>query len=106
VHSDSRCHFDVRRGSDLFIATLPMPFSTTSQRWALRNELLWAYNPMCQGPTPKTPPADLAHKVEELERKHQEQTAQFGLLLASINRFFEPQPVPPRRQIGFLPSTA
>ena len=26
----------------LLISVLPMPFSTTAQRWALRNELMWA----------------------------------------------------------------
>ena len=31
-------------GTILLISVLPMPFSTTAQRRALRNELLWAYN--------------------------------------------------------------
>lgn len=106
VAGDSICHFDVRRGAELLVATLPMPFSTTSQRWMLRNELLWAYNPVCQAHAAKIPPTELAHKVAELEKRHHEQSAQFGMLLASINRFFEPQPEPPRRRIGFLPSTA
>src|ERR1700687_3709484 len=47
VPGDSIYHFDVRYRAELFVATLPMPFSTTSQRWTLRNELLWAYNPVC-----------------------------------------------------------
>jgi len=98
--------FDFRRSGDLCVATLPLPFSTTAQRCSLLQELLWAYNPVCQTTLPKTAPHDLARKVEELEQRHQEQSAQFGLLLASINRFFEPQPEPPRRRIGFLPSTA
>jgi hypothetical protein len=99
-------HLDPRRSAELLVATLPMPFSTTSQRCALRDELMWAYNPVCQTHTPKAPPQELARKVEQLEMRHQEQTAQFGMLLASINRLFEPQPEPPRRRIGFLPSTA
>jgi hypothetical protein len=102
----SMCQFDVRRTAELLVATLPLPFSTTAQRWALRSELLWAYNPVCQTDTPKTPPTDLAHKVNELEKRHQEQSAQFGMLLASLNQFFQPQPETPRRRIGFLPSTA
>src|SRR5215468_3832940 len=32
------------RREALFVAVLPLPFSTTSQRWMLRNELIWAYN--------------------------------------------------------------
>jgi hypothetical protein len=92
-------------GGALFVAVLPMPFSTMAQRWALRQELMRAYNPVFQMHEPP-PAASLAGKVEELERKHQEQTAQVGMLLANMNRFFEPQPVPPRRRIGFLPQTA
>src|SRR5437016_3030285 len=45
---------DIRRlagtlaGAGLFIATLPMPFSTTAARSAVRDELVWAYNPRYQ----------------------------------------------------------
>ena len=103
---DFACQFHPQGGVELFVATLPMPFSTTAQRLALRNELLWAYNPVCQAQIPKTPPVDLARKVNELEKRHQEQSAQFGMLLASLNQFFQPLPETPRRPIGFLPETA
>ncbi len=106
MFGDAACQFHGQRGAELFVATLAMPFSTTAQRLAIRHELLWAYNPVCQPHTPKTPPAELARKVDELESRHQEQSAQFGLLLASLNQFFQPQPEPPRRRIGFLPETA
>jgi hypothetical protein len=33
---------------------LPMPFSTSQQRLALRNELIQAYNPSCQTPICQT----------------------------------------------------
>jgi hypothetical protein len=89
----------------LFIAVLPMPFSSSAQRCEVRNQLLWAYNPVYQGST-RHPENELARKLDELEKRHEEQTTQFQLLLASINRLFEPQPVPPRRPIGFLPETA
>jgi len=89
----------------IFIAVLPMPYSSSAQRCELRNQLVWAYNPIYQGSA--TPPQnELARKLDELEKRHEEQTTQFRLLLASINRLFEPQPVPPRRPIGFLPETA
>jgi len=104
--SDFACQVPARPGAELLVATLSMPFSTTAQRLALRNELLWAYNPVCQAHTPKAPPTDLANKVNELEQRHQEQSAQFGMLLASLNQLFQPQPEPPRRPIGFLPETA
>jgi len=87
------------------VAVLPLPFSTMAQRWALRQELIRAYNPVFQRHEPLRAAGDLNGKVEELERKHQEQTAQVGLLLANMNKFFEPQPVAPRRRIGFLPQT-
>ena len=89
----------------LFIAVLPMPFSTIAQRSELRNQLAWAYNPAYQA-SAMPPQNELARKLDELERRHEEQTTQFRLLLTSINRLFEPQPVPPRRPIGFLPQTA
>jgi hypothetical protein len=89
----------------LFISVLPMPFSSSAQRCDVRNQLVWAYNPIYQG---SAAPAqnELVRKLDELEKRHEEQTTQFRLLLASINRLFEPQPEPPRRPIGFLPQTA
>jgi len=35
-------------GKTLMVAVLPLPFSTTSQRQALRRELVQAYNPVYQ----------------------------------------------------------
>ena len=35
-------------GKTIFASVLMMPFSTTRQRWALRSELIGAYNPLCQ----------------------------------------------------------
>ena len=86
----------------LFIAVLPLPFSTTRQRWMLRNELVWAYNPLCQVERVQSQPTELVAKLEELERRHQEQTAELRLLFASARGFLSPKPQP-RRRIGFLP---
>ena len=79
-----------------------MPFSTTEERCAVRNQLVWAYNPLFQSSRYPAAPNELAHKLDELERKHDDQTMQLRLLLTSINRLFEPQAVPRRRPIGFL----
>jgi hypothetical protein len=90
----------------LFVAVLPMPFSSSAQRLDARNQLVWAYNPVCQAYNSESampPQNELARKLDELEKRHAEQSTQFHLLLASINRLLEPQPVPPRRPIGFLP---
>lgn len=89
----------------LFIAVLPMPFSSTAQRAELRSQLTWAYNPVCQS-NPAPGQEELVRKLDELEKRHEEQSTQFRLLLASINRFFEPQPERPRRPIGFVPQPA
>ena len=35
-------------GRALLVCVYPMPFSTSAQRWALRHELISAYNPVCQ----------------------------------------------------------
>jgi hypothetical protein len=86
-----------------WVSVLPLPFSTTAQRLEILQQLAWAYNPVWQAKDSATPPGELARKLEELEKKHEEQTTQVRLLLASVNKFFEPQPEPPRRQIGFLP---
>jgi hypothetical protein len=91
------------RGKTLLVSILPLPFSTTSQRCALRTELIQAYNPLCQSNGSQTPPMDLAYKLHEFEKRHQEQTAQVMLLLANVNKVFEPLPEQPRRRIGFLP---
>ena len=42
---------------------------------------------------------DLARKLEEMDKKYE---AQFKVVFQLINKLMEPQPVPPRRQIGFV----
>lgn len=86
----------------VFVAALPMPFSTTAQRCSLRDHLISAYNPAWQNRS-SAHTGDLARKLDELEKKNEEQTNQLRLLLATFNKLFEPQPEPPRRPIGFLP---
>lgn len=86
-------------GKNLLISVCPLPFSTSAQRWAARDELVWAYNPACQPAGNRVLQGDIAHRMKEMERKHQEQTAQ-------LMRLLEPQPEPqkePRRRIGFMP---
>jgi len=91
-------------GKNLFVCMLPMPYTTTAQRCALRNELISAYNPFCQTNQGGTPPRDLASKVDDLERRHQEHNAQVMLLVAGVSRLFDPPlPPQPRRPIGFMP---
>ena len=90
---------------ELFIAVLPMPFSTAAQRTVVRNELVAAYNPVCQA-SRTTSTAELARRLEEIDARHNEQHAQILTLLATLCRIFEPQPVGPRRPIGFLPQLA
>jgi hypothetical protein len=89
----------------LLVSVLPMPFSTTAQRWALRDELISAYNPTCQIGGGHTTSSDLAHRMDELERQNRDQSAQVLLLLSNLNRIFEPQTLPARRPIGFLPES-
>jgi hypothetical protein len=36
------------QGKELLVSVCPIPFSTTAQRRAVRDELIWAYNPLCQ----------------------------------------------------------
>ena len=88
---------------NLYVAVLPLPFSTAAQRRALRQEFIAAYNPICQAQG--TPSADeLARKLDEIESRQQEQNAQITALLSHLAKAFEPQPAPPHRPIGFLPS--
>jgi len=92
------------RGKTLMVSVLLMPFTTTSQRCALKSELIAAYNPPIQPEVGQLRRMDLFRKLDEFEKRHQEQTAQVMQLLASVNRIFEPQPQQPRRRgIGFLP---
>jgi len=89
----------------LYVSALAMPYSTSAQRSEVRNQLVWAYNPVWQAGAAPAVQGELAHKLDELERKHDEQTTQLRLLLASLNRLFEPPiEVPRRRAIGFLPA--
>ena len=90
----------------LFVATLALPFSTLAQRCALRNELVEAYNPTSQAEGARTSTRELARKLDAIEVRQQEQNTQMIALLHQLNRIFEPQPVPPRRPIGFLAGLA
>ena len=88
----------------LFVSALPMPFSTSAERAEVRNQLVWAYNPVWQASVGSAVHSELAFKLVELEKKHEEQTTQLRLLMASVTRLFEPQAEPKRyRTIGFTP---
>lgn len=87
-------------GNSLYVAVLPLPFSTTAQRWALLQELVSAYHPSWQ--PAQIRPTELVAKLEELERRHQEHGAQLGWLRASTDGWMDVKPEP-RRRIGFLP---
>jgi hypothetical protein len=96
---------DEQRAQDLLISVLPMPFSTQAQRRALCKELIASYNPAWQanGFNVATT-AELAYRVHELEARQQEQGQQILSLLTYIEKLFGPQPVAPRRPVGFLPT--
>lgn len=66
-------------GRMLAVAVVALPFSTTAQRIALRNELIRAYNPTCQGETSHNPSNEGAQ-----------------------NKAPEAPPVHTRRRIGFI----
>lgn len=85
----------------LFISVLPMPFSTTAQRRALRNELLWAYNSTWQVDEIRRA-AGIANQFGSLDKP--EDATQALLLLTGFNKHFLPPPErEPRRRIGFVP---
>jgi hypothetical protein len=86
------------RREDFLVSVLLMPYSTPAQRRALCRELSAAYRPVSA--------AELASKVEQLEARQQEQSDQILSLLSYIAKFFEPQPVGPRKPIGFLTQLA
>ncbi len=90
----------------LYVSVFPMPFSTTSQRLALCNELIAAYNPVLQTKGIAAAPADMARRMDELEKRHHEHSAQVLLMLGNIHKHFEPLPVPERRRIGYQPESA
>src|SRR5438034_11811399 len=90
----------IESDTTLFISVLPMPFSTTAQRWALRNELLWSYHPPWQTGEVRPAGTGLANQLGGADKKP-EDAAQILFLLTGVN--LEPQPKQPRRRIGFLP---
>lgn len=44
---------------------------------------------------------DLARKIEDLERKHQQHDLNIQQIFAAIRKLMTPEPVPPRQRIGF-----
>jgi hypothetical protein len=76
---------EAANGRKLLIAVCPMPYSTTAQRSAVRDELIWAYNPACQVEGHRLSPGAIAIRPNE-----------------SAPSPAEPQREPHRR-IGFMP---
>jgi len=87
---------------NLYVAVLPLPFSTAGQRRALRSELAAAYNPIFQA-RGSASDEELSRRLDEIETRQQEQNAQIIALLQHLTRFLGPQPVGPQRPIGFQP---
>src|SRR5260370_4077615 len=90
------------RRVDLLVSVLPMPYSTAAQRHALCHELIAAHNPACQANVTMLSATELARKVDEMEARQQEQSQQIVYLLDHLGKLFGPQPVGPRKPIGFL----
>ncbi len=90
------------QGKPLLISVLPLPFSTSAQRWAVWTEMVTGYNPTCQVQEARTPAPDLIRRLDELEVKQREQTAQLLWLRASAHHLLG---APERRhRIGFVPA--
>jgi len=83
-----------------FVSFLALPFTTTTQRWALCRELVGGYHP--SGQTAQAAATDLVWRLDDLERRNREQAAQLGFLRASAEQLLDSRPAP-RRRIGFLP---
>jgi hypothetical protein len=98
--------FRLHKPEPLLVAVLAAPFSTTNQRCAIRDELIWAYNPVFQPVRSLNGPSELASKLREFEKRHEEQTTELRLLLASVSRLFgsDLEERPRRKPIGFLPT--
>jgi hypothetical protein len=45
---------------------------------------------------------ELAHKIQELERRFQKHDGQIQAVFEAIRELLEPQPVPDKRRIGFV----
>lgn len=73
------------KGNKLVIAVCPMPYSTTAQRLATRDELVWAYNPACQAEGHRMQRGEIALTAQEMLRAPEEPRKE------------------PRRRIGFAP---
>jgi hypothetical protein len=91
---------------DLLMSVLPLPYSTAAQRRALCNDLITSHNPLWQANRSVAPVDEMARKVDELAARQQEQSQQILSLLAHLAKLFGPQPVGPRKPIGFLAELA
>src|SRR5262245_29597668 len=65
----------------LFLASVPLPFSTTAQRYALRNELIQGYNPASQPEWARISTREIARKLDSIEVRQHEQSTQIIVLL-------------------------
>lgn len=45
---------------------------------------------------------DLAHAIEDIRRRQDEQGEQITAIIETINQLLLPEPVPPKRRIGFV----
>jgi len=45
---------------------------------------------------------DLARAIEDMQRRQEEQGEQITAIIETINQLLLPEPVPPKRRIGFV----
>jgi hypothetical protein len=88
------------QGKELLVSVCPMPFSTTTQRRSVRDELIWAYNPISQPVHMRLPASQAPRHSTETERQRHENEAQLAAMLADTNAA---QRKSARRRIGFMP---
>jgi len=99
------CCLRVAAGKALYIATYNLPVYDPSESRRIQRELIRAYSPLCnRDEAADSPSADLAHKLDALEKKNQEHEMLLKVILAAIGHLVQPPQEVKRRAVGFQPA--
>src|SRR5262249_7647114 len=91
-------------GKGLYLAVYNLsPFYGPLETDRIRRELVQIYSPICNRESVDAHSAELALKLDALEKKNQEYDVLMKVLLAAVGHLVQPQQETKKRTVGFQP---
>ena len=96
----------IAAGKGLYVATYNLPpLCGPAESDRIRRELIQVYSPICNRESIDSHSAELALKLDALEKKNQEQETLMKVLLAAVGHLVQPPQEIKKRTVGFQPES-